>query len=178
MSFKAYIDNIRAKTGKSPADFKQLATQKGWMEGGKLRAQVKAAEVVAWLKTDFALGHGHAMAIVAILKGAKAAQDKQATTAFLEAEEGIASNILTERLQRLECAGIVVKRRDAEDARRFVYRLTEKGMALAPVLVELVLWSARFEQTDAPPAAVKLMRTDRDALIAWARQAWKASNRA
>jgi len=96
---------------------------------------------------------------------------------FLDAEEGIASNILTERLQRLECTGIVVKRRDTEDARRFVYRLTEKGMALAPVLVELVLWSARFEQTDAPPAVVKLMRTDRDAFIASARQAWKASNR-
>lgn len=76
MSFQAYIDNIRAKTGKSPADFKQLATQKGWMEGGKLRAEVKAAEVVARLQADFALGHGHAMAIVAILKGAKGAHDK------------------------------------------------------------------------------------------------------
>jgi DNA-binding HxlR family transcriptional regulator len=97
---------------------------------------------------------------------------------FLDAEEGIASNILTERLQRLECASIVVKQRDTEDARRFIYRLTEKGMALAPVLVELVLWSARFEQTDAPPAVVKLMRTDRDAFIASARQAWEASKRA
>ena len=95
--------------------------------------------------------------------------------AFLEAEEGIASNILAERL---ECAGIVAQRRDAEDARRFVYRLTEKGMALAPILVELVLWSARFEQTHAPPAVVKLMRADRSAFIATARQAWKASNRA
>jgi len=107
-----------------------------------------------------------------MFKGRKAFKD------FLEAEEGIASNILTERLQRLKCAGIVLKRRDPKDARRFVYRLTEKGMALAPVLVELVLWSARFEQTDAPPAVVKLMRSDRDAFIASARQAWKASNRA
>ena len=96
---------------------------------------------------------------------------------FLQAEEGIASNVLSERLQRLECAGIVVKRRDAADARRLVYRLTEKGMALAPVLVELVLWSARFEQTDAPPAVVKAMRADRDAFIASMRQTWKASNR-
>lgn len=76
MTFQAYIDNIRAKTGKSPADFKQLATRKGWMEGGKLRAEVKVAEVLAWLKADFALGHGHAMAIVATLKGAKGAHEE------------------------------------------------------------------------------------------------------
>lgn len=69
MTFQAYIDNIQAKTGKTPADFKQLATQKGWMERGKLRADVKAMQVVAWLKEDFDLGHGHAMAIVAVLKG-------------------------------------------------------------------------------------------------------------
>lgn len=120
------------------------------------------------------LGDSWSLLIVRDLmfKGRKTFKD------FLQAEEGIASNILTERLQRLECAGIVVKRPDTEDARRFVYRLTEKGMALAPVLVELVLWSARFEQTDAPPAVLKLMRADRDAFIASARQAWKASNRA
>ena len=71
MTFQAYIDNIKAKTGKGPAEFKQLAIQKGWMAGSKLRADVKAMEVVAWLKADYALGHGHAMAIVAVLKGMK-----------------------------------------------------------------------------------------------------------
>ncbi len=71
MSFQAYIDNIKAKTGKSPADFKRLAGAIGWMSGGKLSAQIKSGEVVAWLKQDFGLGHGHAMAIVAVLKGAK-----------------------------------------------------------------------------------------------------------
>jgi hypothetical protein len=76
MTFQAYIDNIRAKTGKGPADFRRLATQKGWMADGKLRAEVKAAVVIAWLKADFALGHGHAMAIVALLKGAKVAQSE------------------------------------------------------------------------------------------------------
>lgn len=69
MTFQAYIDNIKAKTGKSPADFKRLAAGKGWMENGRLRADVKASAVVAWLKADYALGHGHAMAIVATLKG-------------------------------------------------------------------------------------------------------------
>ena len=69
MSFQAYLDNIEARTGKSPADFKKLANEKGFLSGGKLRADVKAGEIVAWLKKDFTLGHGHAMAIVALLKG-------------------------------------------------------------------------------------------------------------
>ena len=71
MSFQAYLDNIQAKTGRSPADFKRLAATKGYTESGTLRAGVKAGEIVAWLKEDFELGHGHAMAIVALLKGSK-----------------------------------------------------------------------------------------------------------
>jgi len=65
MSFQAYLDNIKAKTGKTPADFKALAVKKGLLKPG-----VKAGEIVAWLKKDFALGHGHAMAIVAVLRHA------------------------------------------------------------------------------------------------------------
>lgn len=76
MSFQAYIDNIRTKTGNGPADFKKIATQKGYMSGSTLRADVKASEIVAWLKEDFALGHGHAMAIVALLKGVKKEGEK------------------------------------------------------------------------------------------------------
>ncbi|WP_454831274.1 DUF4287 domain-containing protein [Pseudoxanthomonas wuyuanensis] len=71
MSFQAYLDNIQTKTGKSPADFRKLACAKGLAENGQLRAGVKAGEVIAWLKQDFDLGHGHAMAIVALLKGSK-----------------------------------------------------------------------------------------------------------
>jgi len=84
---------------------------------------------------------------------------------FLQAGEGIASNILADRLRKLEAAGIIAKSRDASDARRFVYRLTTKGMDLAPALVELVIWSARHESTDAPPAIVRAMRKDRNAFI-------------
>ena len=69
MSFQAYLDNIQAKTGKGPADFKRAAAAKGWIADGKLRADVKAGQVVAWLKEDFGLGRGHAMAIVAVLRG-------------------------------------------------------------------------------------------------------------
>lgn len=69
MSFQAYLDNIQAKTGKSPADLKQLANDKGFAEDGKLKAGVKAGQIIEWLKTDFDLGHGHSMAIYALLKG-------------------------------------------------------------------------------------------------------------
>ena len=71
MSFQAYLDNIQAKTGKSPADFRKLATEKGFAQGGKLKPGVEAGAVATWLKADFGLGHGHAMAIVALLKGKK-----------------------------------------------------------------------------------------------------------
>lgn len=69
MSFQAYIDNIKAKTGKTPADFKKLAEQKGFLNKGKLVEGVKAGQIVAWLKEDFDLGHGHAMAVYAVFKG-------------------------------------------------------------------------------------------------------------
>ena len=71
MTFQAYIDNIQAKTGKSAADFKKMAAEKGFTENGLLRKDVKAGVIIQWLKDDFELGHGHAMAIVALLKGAK-----------------------------------------------------------------------------------------------------------
>lgn len=63
MSFQAYIDNIHAKTGKTPEDFKALALEKGLLAKG-----TKATQITDWLKADFGLGHGHAMAIFATLK--------------------------------------------------------------------------------------------------------------
>ncbi len=69
MSFQAYLDNIQTKTGKSPADFKALAAAKGFADESGLL--VKATPILDWLKADFGLGHGHAMAIVTLLKGKK-----------------------------------------------------------------------------------------------------------
>jgi hypothetical protein len=69
MSFQAYINNIKTKTGKSPDDFSRLAEAKGFMTAGVLTAGVKATVVLDWLKTDFELGHGHAMAIYTWFKG-------------------------------------------------------------------------------------------------------------
>lgn len=67
MSFQAYLDNIEGKTGRAPEDFRRLAAEKGFADEGGLK--VKATVVTDWLKADFGLGHGHAMAVVAYLKG-------------------------------------------------------------------------------------------------------------
>lgn len=76
MSFQAYLDNIQAKTGKGPGDFRKLAAKKGYTANGRLREDIKAGQIVTWLKADFALGHGHAMAIYALLKGLKSEDRK------------------------------------------------------------------------------------------------------
>lgn len=89
---------------------------------------------------------------------------------FLAGGEGIATNILADRLRRLEEAGIIEKRPDPADRRRGLYRLTHKGIDLAPVLVELVVWSATHEVTEAPPEVVRRMRQHRSAFLAEVRR--------
>jgi DNA-binding HxlR family transcriptional regulator len=91
---------------------------------------------------------------------------------FLNAGEKIATNILSDRLQKLEYAKIIEKRRDPDDARKFIYRLTEKGIDLAPMLVEMILWSNRHAETTAPPGAIKAMKKDREAFLAAVRKNW------
>jgi hypothetical protein len=71
MSFQAYITNIQAKTGKTPDDFRKFAEKKGYIQKQQLAAGVKSGDIVGWLKKDLQLGHGHAMAIYALLKGKK-----------------------------------------------------------------------------------------------------------
>lgn len=84
---------------------------------------------------------------------------------FLDSGEGIATNVLAERLRRLEGGGIVEKRPDPDDGRRVLYRLTRKGIDLAPVLVEIVVWSATYERTEAPLELVRQMKVNREAFI-------------
>jgi hypothetical protein len=69
MSFQAYLDNVEAKTGKSAEDLKAIAIEKGLADANGLAPGVKATAVTDWLKQDFGLGHGHAMSIVAYIKG-------------------------------------------------------------------------------------------------------------
>lgn len=71
MSFQSYLKTIKAKTGKSPEDFRQLAQEKGLTTAGVLKSDVKAGDITHWLAADFSLGQGHAMAIYALLKGLK-----------------------------------------------------------------------------------------------------------
>jgi hypothetical protein len=71
MSFQAYIDNIKAKTGKGPGEFCKAAERKGFLKDGRIVDGVRAGAIVKWLKREFGLGHGHAMAIYAIFKGVK-----------------------------------------------------------------------------------------------------------
>jgi hypothetical protein len=69
MSFQAYLDNIQTKTGKTPDQFRQWGLDRGFSTAEGLADGVKAGAIVAALKDEFSLGHGHAMAIVALLKG-------------------------------------------------------------------------------------------------------------
>ena len=69
MSFQAYLDNIKAKTGNGPDDFKRIAEQKVFLQNGQIKVGIKAGDIVNWLKKDFGLAHGHAMAIYALFKG-------------------------------------------------------------------------------------------------------------
>lgn len=92
---------------------------------------------------------------------------------FMAGGEGIASNVLSDRLARLEANSMISKERDEDDRRRFTYRLTEKGIELAPALAELVLWSARHHETDAPAATLRLIRTDRSRFVSDVRRAWR-----
>ena len=71
MSFQAYLDNIEEKTGKTPNEFIALAKDKGFDSPA-----VKAGEIVAWLKEDFDLGRGHAMALVHVIKHGATISDK------------------------------------------------------------------------------------------------------
>ena len=92
---------------------------------------------------------------------------------FQRAGEGIATNILADRLQKLEDGGILKREPAAEDGRSTHYRLTEKGIALAPVLLELLIWGAHHEKTDAPCAAIDAMEQNRAAVLAEAFRRWE-----
>ncbi len=91
---------------------------------------------------------------------------------FTAAPEGIATNVLADRLARLESAGMVEKCRDRQDARRFVYRLSSKGFALAPILLEIILWAGTYEKTAAPPMMLAGLRQDRSVALADLAKRW------
>ena len=91
---------------------------------------------------------------------------------FQHSGEGIATNILSDRLQRLESAGIIIRELQESDARRINYRLTGKGIDLAPVLLELLLWGARHEKTGAPCELIEQMGRNKQGLLDEVRRRW------
>jgi DNA-binding HxlR family transcriptional regulator len=91
---------------------------------------------------------------------------------FLASGEGIASNILADRLKRLQGYGIVTAEVEKSDGRKVNYRLTEKGIDLAPVMLDLLLWGARHEATGAPCEVMAEMAKNRDWVLAETRRRW------
>src|SRR5712691_12689198 len=90
---------------------------------------------------------------------------------FLECYEGIATNILADRLRKLVTYGIVTTEPDPADGRKRIYLLTTKGIDLAPVLTEMVLWAAGHEDTG-NLALVRLIQKDKEKFLAEVRQRW------
>ena len=93
---------------------------------------------------------------------------------FLASDEGIATNILADRLRRLEAHGIITSQADLSDGRKLIYSLTAKGMDLAPVLTEMVLWAARHEETG-NQALVRTLQTDRQRFLEQVRERWASA---
>lgn len=88
-------------------------------------------------------------------------------TEFLRAEEGIATNVLADRLARLEEDGIVAREARAEAGAGAGYRLTSKGIDLLPVMTEIIAWSAKHDpRTAAEKSFVRRFRRDRGGLLA------------
>ena len=92
---------------------------------------------------------------------------------FHESGEGIATNILADRLQKLEATGIITAEEEETDGRRVNYRLTEKGIDLAPVLLDLLIWGARHEETGIPCAFIVKMAKNRDEFLSEVRRRWR-----
>ena len=85
---------------------------------------------------------------------------------FLESGDGIATNVLADRLKCLETDGIIEKSQDPENKRRYLYRLTDKGLDLAPVLLEMMRWSAKYDaDTGTPQELLDMLENDREGLL-------------
>jgi DNA-binding HxlR family transcriptional regulator len=95
---------------------------------------------------------------------------------FQQAGEGIATNVLADRLKKLEAAGVISAQPEPADRRKVQYRLTEKGIDLAPVLTELLLWGARYENTATPPELIAQLEVDRQGFLAEVRRRWKLND--
>jgi DNA-binding HxlR family transcriptional regulator len=96
---------------------------------------------------------------------------------FQRSGEGIASNILADRLRKLETAGILTTESETSDRRKVNYRLTEKGIDLAPLLLELLIWGARHELSGPGCVLIADMAKHRSEILAEVRRRWGERDR-
>lgn len=86
---------------------------------------------------------------------------------FLGSEEAISPGVLSTRLDHLERAGVLERRSESSDRRRVSYWLTDRGLVLVPILLEIANWSAVADPlTDAPPSWIAAVNQDREAMVA------------
>jgi DNA-binding HxlR family transcriptional regulator len=91
---------------------------------------------------------------------------------FQHAGEGIASNILADRLRKLEASGILTTELAVQDGRSAYYRLTAKGIALVHVLLDLLIWGSKHEATAVPCSFIAQMEQNREAVLAETYRRW------
>ena len=92
---------------------------------------------------------------------------------FQASGEGIATNILSDRLRKLQACGIITAEKEKSDGRKVNYRLTEKGIDLAPLMLEFLVWGARHANTGLPCAVVDKMAQRREEVLKEVRQRWQ-----
>ena len=92
---------------------------------------------------------------------------------FQESGEGIATNMLADRLKKLENSGILQREIEPNDARKVNYRLSQKGIDLAPVLLDLLIWGARHEETGPSCSLILKMEKKRDEILAEVARRWR-----
>jgi len=85
---------------------------------------------------------------------------------FAASDEGVAPNILASRLKQLEKFGILTRRVDPKNRRQVIYELTEKGLDLTPIMIEVTMWSAKHDpNTFVTKDFVEEVRSDREGVI-------------
>lgn len=85
---------------------------------------------------------------------------------FVEADEKISTNILADRLLKLEAEGIIAKERDTKNLSKYQYSLTNKGLDLLPMLLDIISWSAKYDaNTGISKSFIRKLNQNKEALI-------------
>ena len=93
-------------------------------------------------------------------------KDKKFYGDFLNSDEKISTNILANRLEKLESQKLITKAPDKDNRSKNIYTLTQKGIDLMPMLLEMIAWSARYDaKTEAPEKFINRLKDDRESLI-------------